>query len=137
MGVALITTGVAVAASGTGRFLFDQRCDHASDLCWSTVAEGSSVYLVMQSPDHGGRYQVCVTPPQGRGACRPVSLRHRPPGPLGYVGFAARVDFAKSFTATGSGQYVVRWKSYPAGLPLSPALAFELGPDGMPRIPRG
>jgi hypothetical protein len=74
---------------------------------------------------------------RGQGACRPVRLRHRAPGPHGYVGFAARVDFAKSFGASGMGQYLLKWKSYPAGVPLSPTLAFRLSPDGKPKVPAG
>jgi hypothetical protein len=103
--------------------------------CWSTVGEGKSVFLIMESEDRGGTYQVCVTPPRGTAACRPVRLRHRSPGPHGYIGFAGRVDFEKSFEASGAGQYLVKWKSYPVALPLSPVLAFTLQANGDPKIP--
>ena len=115
----------ATAAADGGRHIVEQRCLSTYGFCWSTVVEGGDVYLVMQSPEHGGEYQVCVQAPSGERACRPIRLRHRPPGPHGYIGFASRVSFERSFSFGEKGIYRVTWRSYPAGLRFSPALTFS------------
>jgi hypothetical protein len=135
-GIAFVAGASTTAAAGGSRYVIDQRCSELFGICWSTVGEGKHVYLIMESPEHGGEYEVCVKPPGGKDACRPVKLRHRPPGPPGEeVGFVGRVDFERSFRASGAGQYLVRWKSYPVGLPLSPVLGFTLRANGSPKAP--
>jgi hypothetical protein len=124
----------SAGADQVHRDFLDQRCDHVSDLCWATLAEGGSIFLTMESPDHGGEYQVCVTPPRGKRACRPVELRRRPPGEHGHVGFAARVDAGKMIGLSTGGQYRVRWFSFPSRIPVSPTLAFTLRAGGEPVI---
>jgi hypothetical protein len=134
VGVALLAAAAASAAGGK-RHYFDQRCEPVRGICWSTAAEGGHVLLIMESANHGGEFQLCVTPPRGKGACRPVALRHHPPGPHGSVGFVGRVDFEKSFKPAGAGQYLVHWKSV-QGFPLGPTLTFRLRANGEPDVPR-
>jgi hypothetical protein len=123
-------------AAGDGRYVFEQRCDEMQGICWSTFAQGKETFLKMESDNHGGEYEVCVAPPRGMGACRPVRLRHRSPGPHGNIGFAARVGVEKSFgDLEEAGQYLVKWKSFSTGLPLSPVLTFDLRANGTPRVP--
>jgi hypothetical protein len=129
----LITPPPLPAAPGTG-VLLDQRCDFISSECWSTRAERGSVFLRMESSDHGGEYRVCVTPPRAKRACRAVRLRHRPPGKHGYVGFAAGVDAGKFVDLSAAGQYRVLWFSEPGGLRFGPTLAFTLRADGEPVV---
>jgi hypothetical protein len=134
--VAASVRATSAVAAGDGRYVFEQRCDETQGICWSTFAQGKETFLKMESDNHGGEYEVCVAPPRGMGACRPVRLRHRSPGPHGDIGFAARVGVEKSFGDLGeAGQYLVKWKSFPTGLPLSPVLTFDLRANGTPRVP--
>lgn len=116
----------ASATVGGQTHVIDERCSFVYGICWSIDAEGGDTYAVMQSEEHGGQFQVCVSPPRGKRVCRPIRLHHRPSGPHGYVGFANRVDLQKLFGLTIKGEYRVTWLSYPGGLPLAPSLYFVL-----------
>jgi hypothetical protein len=122
----LAATSSASAGPNGRTYVIEQGCSPVYGLCWSDDSEGGDIYVVMQPFEHGGQYQVCVSPPHGSRACRPIRLRHRAPGQHGDIGFANRVDVEKSFGFTAKGTYKATWLSYPDGLPLSPTLFFTL-----------
>jgi hypothetical protein len=122
----------AADASGTHREFIDQRCQPVFGFCWSTSYEDQKVDLVMESADHGGSYQVCVTAPRGGEACRSIHLHRRPDGPHGDAGFRSRVVFSKSFKSEGAGLYRVIWQGQRLNAAISPTLFFELTANGRP-----
>jgi hypothetical protein len=107
-------------------------CSRSGDLCYGIRRQGADAILRLDSFVNFGRYNVCVTAPDGSRACKRFRLR-RGTRDL----FRSRVRWSIHYPDRGAGVYRVRWRT--GGRNLGPRLSFrrptiQVDP---PRVRRG
>jgi hypothetical protein len=93
-------------------------CSPSGDLCYGIRGSSNNPVLRIDSFVDFGRYQLCVTAPDGSRVCRLFRLREGDPDL-----FTSAVRWGRHYPARGGGIYRVRWKT--GGEPLGPRLSFR------------
>ncbi len=93
-------------------------CSLSGDFCYGIRRQGADAILRLDSEVNFGRYNLCVTAPDGSRECERFRLRRDPRGP-----FSSRVRWSAHFPEKGAGVYRVRWRK--DGRSLGPRLSFR------------
>ncbi len=93
-------------------------CSLSGDFCYGIRRQGADAILRLDSEVNFGRYNLCVTAPDGSRECERFRLRSDPRGL-----FSSRVRWSAHFPEKGAGVYRVRWRK--DGRSLGPRLSFR------------
>ena len=93
-------------------------CSLSGDFCYGIKRQGADAILRIDSDVNFGRYNLCVTAPDGSRQCKRFRLRSGPGGL-----FRSRVRWSAHYPDKGAGVYRVRWRK--GGRSLGPRLSFR------------
>jgi hypothetical protein len=93
-------------------------CSLTGDFCYGIRRQGDDAILRIDSDVNFGRYNLCVTAPDGSRRCKRFRLRSGPGGL-----FRSRVRWSAHYPDKGAGVYRVRWRK--GGRSLGPRLSFR------------
>lgn len=93
-------------------------CSLSGDFCYGIRRQGDDAILRLDSDVNFGRYNLCVTAPDGTRECERFRLGR---GPQGL--FRSRVRWSANYPDKGAGVYRVRWRK--GGRALGPRLSFR------------
>jgi hypothetical protein len=93
-------------------------CSLTGDFCYGIRRQGADAILRLDSDVSFGRYNLCVTAPDGSRRCKRFRLRGGPGGL-----FRSRVRWSAHYPDKGAGVYRVRWRKGERS--LGPRLSFR------------